>query len=368
MKHLILTAALLFLIPVFIFSQNIIVSFAPETENFDPGTYSTQNSELTVNNSDYHFGEAQVSSPVSWHISSAQNKLSFVNIQNGVNITLYNDNGNSIYRKKLPYFNSDDETIKNHQFNDGRVVLRDNVANFNFLNPKGEVLYSVSNSSQSSEGERESELASDYSGNTVVLYNPVISYGTSTGSRAVLVYGENETQLFFNDREREISYLSVNNSGAFVTVIASGRENDVVLVYDRFGNKIFETESGNQLIGAEITDDANYLTLYSSGRVQVVDIVKGEVLGSASSRTSIIKAAYMPEQNLILALGGSKNGNRITDPEITAVDLDKRQISRENISTSTLTFYDTGRITFSKESDTQIKLSGLNRDLIIRLN
>src|SRR5690625_6425982 len=66
-------------------------------------------------------------------------------------------------------------------------------------------LFSISNSSGSQSGERPSELAADPSGITIALYNPAISYGETTGSRAVLVYGENDTDQFFSSENQEIT-------------------------------------------------------------------------------------------------------------------------------------------------------------------
>lgn len=368
MKHLSLIGIFFLLVPVTLLSQNISLSISPETEESDFDTYHTQDSSVVVGDYLYQFGDAEITSPVAWSLSTGLSKLSFVVREGGPVLASYDDNGRSLYRSELEFFNLDDSTIQTYSLNDGRVIVRDNVANFTFLNAQGDQVYTISNSSQSPDGERESEVAFDEHGSVIVFYNPVISYGSTTGSRASFARGENDIETFFNDREREISFLTVDKSGSFITLIASGSGKDVVLIYDRFGNELFEVESeDNSLLGADLTEDARYLTLYSSGRIQVIDIETGEVLGSASSRSTVLKATYFADEEIILALGGSVSENRIADPEIMVVDLAKRQINRENISTD-LSFYDLKRVALLEENNGEMALKGTHKEVRISYN
>lgn len=277
------------------------------------------------------------------------------------------DSGNKIVDQSLEYFDSSDQTLNVYSFNDGRSIVRDNVANFTFFDAAGELMYSYSNSSQSVDGERESELSSDSNGRTVVIYNPVIAYGNNTGSRANIVYGEKNSYEFFRDPQREIRQVNVSSDGAYITVIAANSSGSQLFMFDRFGNELYQHETEEELKGASLSSDANFVTIYSSGRVQVYNVQTGESMGSASSRSIILYATFIPQDETVLALGGSLSGRNISNPTITAVHLGLREITRNDIDLS-LSTLDQNAIRINRTGEGNYSLIGLNKTLELQTN
>lgn len=359
MKFL-LTALFLFCFTSLLFSQNIDIESPADQSSYSTSTFSANGGTITVTGNRFVLGSTTVSNPAAWSFSKSNQRASFLQRDNGINLSSYNSDGEMLAQRNMEFFAPTDNTLNTYQFDSGRIVLRDNVANFTFLNPKAETAYSVSNSSGSMEGERESKLASDPSGSTIVLYNPVISFGSQTGSRAQIVYGDRDTEVFYNSRTEEIQSLQVSEDGSFITILSDGNK---VSIFDRFGNEIFQVESDEDLIGATLHKNASHVTIYSSGRVQVYEVPGGNRLGSASSRSSIIFAGYDPEYQTMIALGGTQNGMEITEPEITAVSISEREIARQEVPFSISTL-DLNRLELIK-AGSQYEISGLNRRLLI---
>ncbi len=366
MKYIFLAISLLFLPLTTAVSQSITITPDPDHTDLALNAFPVNGETLMISGDQVQIGSAVFFNPASWSHSTGREKFSFLERRENIYLISVDKQGNTLIEEALEFFDVSDETLNVYLFDDGRVVLRDNVANFSFLNSKGEQVFSVSNSSQSADGERESQLAADKRGRTVVLYNPVILYGAQTGSQARIVFGDQDHELFFDDREREIKFLQVSNDGAFITMIASDGNTDRVLIFDRFGNEIYRQDADDPLAGAVLSKNAEYLTLFTSGRVQVFELLSGDVLGSASSRVSLIYAAYQPEDETVLALGGTVTNGTITNPTLTAVHLSRREIVREEINQS-LSFIDIQDIEFERPAANQYRITGLNRYLNISL-
>lgn len=358
------TALFLLSYSPFLFSQSIDIESDPAQRSYSANTFSAGDGTITISGSQFVLGSAQIANPEAWSFSTSNRRASFLQRRNGINLLSYNSNGDVFIDQNLEFFDPSDKTVNTYQFDNGTIVLRDNVANFTFLNAKGETGYQVSNSTGSTDGEQESQLVSNPSGSTIVLYNPVIAYGSETGSRAQLIYGDQDGEVFFSSKEEELRNVQVSGDGEFITIVALNSEGSRVMLFDRFGNELFQVTSDEDLIGASLSDNATHLTIYSSGRVQVYEIPGGERLGSASSRSSILFAGYDTVAQTIIALGGSKNGLRIEEPEITAVSISEREIAREEVPFSISTI-DLNRLTLSVTGSNSYQISGLNRNLFV---
>ncbi|MDZ7717263.1 MAG: hypothetical protein U5K72_00410 [Balneolaceae bacterium] len=363
MKFL-LTVFILISYSPLLFAQTLVIEPDPAQSSYTANTFTAGEGTITVTGSQFVLGSAQIANPEAWSFSSSNQRASFLQRGNGINLTSYTAVGDVLVDQNLEFFSPSDNTIDTYQFDNGAIILRDNVANFSFLNAKGETSYQVSNSSGSTEGEQESQLVSDPTGSTIVLYNPVIAYGSETGSRAQLVYGEQDSEVFFNSREDEIRNVRVSKNGEFISIVTAGSAGGMVYLYDRFGNELFQITSDEDLIGATLSENATHLTIYSSGRVQVYEVPSGQRLGSASSRSSIVFAGYDPDAQTIIALGGSRNGLRIEEPEITAVSISQREIARDEIPFSISTL-DLSRLDIITTGSNSYEISGLNRDLFV---
>lgn len=365
MKYLI-AIVLIFVTSTTLMAQGVTVTPVQEHSGNDVNTYPTKSGTISISNNQFVLGATQIVQPAAWSVSGQKNKLAFLEKREVLYLRSFEDTGIELFETDLDFFDPDDPTLNVYQLSDGRVAIRDNVANFSFMDSRGGRMYTVSNSSRSVDGERESQLATDRYGRTVVLYNPVIAYGNQTGSRAQFVFGDQQTEVFFNDDRREIKSLTVDDDGLFITLIATNGGSDEVFVYDRFGNKIFDIEAEDELVGADLTRYGDFLTLFTGSRMQVYRVSNGELLGSASSRSSIISAAYMPDDEIVIALGGSVNNGRISNPSITAVHLSLRQIIREDV-TASLSFLESDQVRFRRSDENRYRITGLNQDLNLSL-
>jgi hypothetical protein len=353
-------------LPVTCLSQSISISAISAHSGNQPGTVPLKEGTITIRGNSVQLTSSNQSvnqtGIAGWAVSDEGLKVGLLRRENGLELSTYDYRGSQITENDMEFFEGGDETLEIYQFDDGRTVVRDNVANFSFFDASGKLIYSVSNSSQSSDGESESKLAADPSGSTVVLYNPIISAGGQTGSRASLVFGPNNTEVFYQGNNREITHLSVNENGTLISLIAGTGSNTQAIVFDRFGNELNRFDFDDTQLG--VTPDATetYITAYSSSRIQVYNLITGERLGSASSRQTIIHAQYHPEDEVILAVGGAKNNGRITDPMMMAVHLSKRQIARSDITIS-VSAHDGSKIRQVRLSPDQYRITGLNQHL-----
>ena len=366
MKYISLILLLSFLVQSS-FSQSITITQNPDHSGNSTSTFPTKNSVITISNGSFQFSEEQLFDPASWAMSHQRSKLSFLLRREALVLNNFDDTGNKLLEKELEFFDPSDNTLKVYQFDDGRTVVRDNVANFTFFDAKGEVAYIVSNSSQSVDGERESQLSSDKAGRTVVLYNPVIAYGSETGSRARVVFAEDHLETLFNSTEREIKSLKVSADGAFISMIVTTGSVDEVLIFDRFGNQIFSHTPDEQLRGVSLSENASHITTYYGNRMQVYEISTGERIGSASSQASIVLAEFLPDDDIIIGIGGSLGNNGIlASPTVTAVHLTQRQIAREQIDLP-LSVFNEGQLDINRSAANTYTVAGLNREIEIRV-
>jgi hypothetical protein len=364
MKHLLTIVVLLFCIQT-LSAQSVSVSIAEEHAGINSNQIVLKSGAASVTSAEIIVNETSIASPLSWSVSPDGNKLGIMTVNGGVSYRMVDYNGNPVADTNLEFFNASDESIAVYQFNDGRAVTRDNIANFTFFDADGTVLYSVSNSSQSSEGEQISQLAADPSGKTIVLYNPVISYGSRTGSRAQVVFGNNEVNEFYRSDSREIEQVRVTGDGSYITVLASGGGSDVAYVYDRFGNELHEMQIDSERTGVSLSGSGEYLTAYGAGRVQVFNIATGESVGSSSSRTTILYGEYVPQDDIILAFGGNVSGSTVSDASVVAVHVGQRQIARSDLSTTPAIRQSEG-FSLTRLSAGRYRLSGLNQHLVIQ--
>jgi hypothetical protein len=363
MKYL-ATVFLFFLFVQLLTAQSVTITVDPEHSGNNLSSYPIKHGTLAYSDNQFLFGGLQIIEPAAWSISPAKNKIAFLQKREMLYLRSFDYSGRLLVDKALEFFDPDDATLDVYQYNDGRVVVRDNVANFSFFDARGGQVFSVSNFAQSHDGERESRLSSDISGRTTVLYNPAIAYGSATGSRAQLLYGEDQTEPFFRDDNREIKSLAISDNGTFITIITANGNHDRVIIFDRFGNELIVLDMDGEITGAVTSSNGEYVTTFRDARMQVFSVSDGELLGSASSRNNIITAAYFPDDELLVSLNGSVNHNRITNSSVTAVHITKRQITSENIKMQ-LSLLQAGNIDIVRTGTNQYRLTGLNRELLL---
>lgn len=365
MKYL-QTLFVLIFIPLLVHGQSVSVSPVSGHSSNQPNVFPTHNGTVTVSSNNIRIqaigNTEDIGGLETWALSPRGYKFAAMTALPDFSLQQVNYTGEVISRTEFEFIEANDETVSVYPFDDGRAIVKDNVANFTFLDASGNVLYSISNSSQSQDGEQASELISDLAGRTVVLYNPVIAFGNQTGSQARLIYGNEDHEVFFRNESREISHISVSDDGTLISILTTGRGEDQLFVYDRFGNELntIGVDAGQR--GAVLSDGGEFVTIFSGARIQVYRTLTGERLGSTSSRSPVVYAAYFPEDEVIVALGGTLNAGNISDPVLTSVHLTQRQIARENIS-ATLSALPNGKVKMERQRAGIYRIRGLNQHL-----
>lgn len=355
----------LILIPALLAGQSVTVNAVSGQESLTNSEYSLSQGSVRVSGNQLMITGQSVNQVKSWSASSGGKKVGVIESGVGIKLHGFDYSGTKLFENKLEFFQQSDETIKVYSYDSGKMILRDNVANFSFLNPKGESLFSVSNSSQSTGGERISMLSSDANGKTVVLYNPVIAYSNGRGSRATLVFNEQDQRVFFSSDNREIRDLKVSQDGSFITLLTSGSGNNHAYLFDRFGNELFSIDLAEGQLGLSVSDGGEFLTNYSSGRVQVHNTISGEGTGSTTSRNPVLYANYIPQDEMIIVLNGRNTNGAISEGMITAIHVTKRQIARSDIN-FTVSAKDLESLSLERTGTNRFKLTGLNKSLELR--
>ncbi len=295
--------------------------------------------------------------------SSAINSITGLTAAAGAeNLRVYDSNGDEL--KSYTYdLKPGDSSIEVYARPGGEVILRENIANFLFFDSYGEIETSISNSSQSREGESISELTADPAYKTVVLYNPKIIRNGIEGSRVRVIDSKKNVRTIYNSESRTIRTVKVSDNGFFIGVVTykSGTDDELIIM-DRFGNEINNFSFNQNITGFQLSEDGRFLTLRSNSRVAVFSVLNGQRIGSTSFRATLHFAEYIPEDDTIIALSGDQSGSELSNIELHAINITERTLQRDSYSEELgttsmipLTLTRTGTLSYS--------ISGLSKTL-----
>ncbi len=257
-----------------------------------------------------------------------------------------------------------DPSLKTYALKNGGFIVRENIANFLVYDSFGKVVRSISNSTQSKDGEAISEVAADANGKTIVLYNPKVMANGKSGSRAkVIGLNQSESDIFYSD-SRVIRTVKVSESGEFIA-IATGKEgtDDEVVIVDRYGNKINSVSFDQEIVGVNLYGSGSTLTVYSNSRAAVYNVLTGKRIGSSSFRSPVHFANYSSSDKTIIALTGDLKGNSITNVELHAVNIGARKVVRGAYSSSIVELTEP---TLERVGRFNYVLKGYSKDLKVR--
>lgn len=356
-------------------SQSLTVSFESAHQTNQSSDFPLKDGVLTATQSSYAFGEdgssVDLQTPMAFSISKERARVGVIHFTNSITSSVYDYRGNLVAEAAPEFFDATDETLDITVLDSGEFILRDNVANFTFFDAAGNRGYSVSNATQATGGERPSDVSYSNKGETVVFYNPVVRYSDGEeGSRVSVASGEEDKESIsiYSSRTRTIGRLEVSSSGSFITFSVTGEDgNSRVKIFDRFGNQLQEIGLEMTLSGFNLTENGHYLTVYSDNRVQVYRTSDMERLGSSTSRSRIIHAAYQPEESTIITLEGQIRNGGVNNPQISAIDLERRELNREQLSGS-ISFLDRKDVKISRRSAGSYYISGINKPIEVSIS
>lgn len=354
------------------FSQSVSAEFKQEHQSHGINEIPLHEGTIQQSGDSFRFGGGNdplvVTNPLSVSISENSKIVGTVQADGGVTGKVYDFHGNLLMDEELEFAELNDETIQLTTLNSGGFILRDNVANYSFFDASGNRGYTYSNSSGATGGEQPSGVAVSPEGGLVVTYNPVIRYGENQGSRASVIRGDRDAEELFSYQEQTIESVKVSENGAFIGVILRDGSGETRFhQFDRFGNELLDLTPGTDLNNFSMSEDGEFVTLVSGNRIQVYETATAERLGSATSRSAILEAAYFPEENLIISIGGRNQNNQVSSPEITAIDLEQRQIDRYQID-GEISFFNPDDIKITHSGSGAYQISGLNKTVSVTAN
>lgn len=336
-------------------AQSLVIQEISNTDNNTANQYLVAGYEIEIRNGNLGFIGRSVSNAIN-EITALSSGIGIggVNVYEGAGDLLFNADYNLA---------SNDNSLKIYSMMNGGFIVRENIANFLFFDAKGNIVQSISNSSQSREGESISELAADPAFKTVVLYNPRIVRDGEDGSRARVASLDGTTQTVFSSPKREIRDVSVSNDGQFIliTSFASGSD-DLLTITDRYGNEITELTFDQAIMDANLSTNGEFVAIRSSSRVAVFSTLTKERVGSTSFSSTLHFAEYIPEDETIVAVTGSKAGQTISDVEFHAINVGERKIQRQDYNGS-LGKTELISVDLSRESANNYTITGLSRTL-----
>jgi len=300
-------------------------------------------------------------------ISDSPSSMEFLNSDLKESVITISDADGTVINSSDYAVKGGDSSFKIYPLQNGAYIVRENIANFVMYDTFGSVIRPISNSSQSKDGEKISELAMDPMGKTIVLYNPQIRSGNKRGSQARVVGLENTERSVFYSDNKEIRAVRVSESGEFIA-IASGSDSgsDNITVMDRFGNEIQTITFDQKVKGLNLYGSGSTLTVFSEGRVAVYNVQNGKRLGSSSFRGAPLQFAnFSGSDQTIVGLTGNLNGTTLSNIEVRIINVVARKIASQKYS-GTVQISDLDKIKMTKNGRFNYTLSGMSKDLDLK--
>ncbi len=355
---------LLFVIYAFItFSaqaQSLSVSESSATRNNTTGEYLVAGHTLAIQGKSLSFGGTSVSSDVN-------DVTALSAVLNASGVALHAGNGQKLFTSNYK-LHGGDSSIKIYVKPNGGYIIRENIANFLFYDANGKIEQSVSNSSQSTEGEAISELAADPTFKTVVLYNPKIVRNGKEGASAQILKQSWTTNTFFYSEDRAIRSVKVSGNGQWIAVISYKEgTDDAVEITDRFGNSMNTFHFNQQIADVRFSENGQYITIRSGSRVGVYNMLRGDRVGSTSFRSRLRFAQFVPEDETVIALTADVSGSLLSNVEVHAINLKARTIERQAYN-ATLGETDLLSLNLKRTGSSRYTLSGLSKALNLKVS
>lgn len=360
-------------LPSVLVGQSIKVSATAETSGNGMSVYSLdEGAKVELQSGSARFVDANAVSLdfSAFGISQDRSVVGVVQNRSGeAKIMLLSSTGDTLNSFPSVSLRANDPSLAIFPTNAGHALLRDNIMNFTFHNGTGVVGESISTGSGSKRGETVTEVATSSNRETTVFYTPKIKRGGTLGSKVELLMADRTTRRIFEDEARYIKSLNLSDDGGQIAIVTAAEGTaDKVVILDQYGNRIKDFTAEEDLLGAQLSADGQYVTLFSKGRVRVYNVLSGERLGSASIDSPVFAVNYFPEDERLLIAGGnySEVSGVLQNIDIKMVLLDKRAIISENYS-GALRFHKALTPSFKRISSTKYELQGANKNLLIEL-
>ena len=320
--------------PLVVISQSLSIEVKKGSNN-SLSTFILGDGSVTMNAASISFSETnnELRGIASYGVSADLSLVGTLSeVEGKKQATILSDTGTMLTEYEVSDFSASDPSLQVYPLNNGGVLIRDNIVSFNLYNPFGKTGVTASGGGQSSGGQVISEVAKSSAGNTIIVYTPQIKNGGSRGSNAGRLSLNGQLESIYSSGDRTIKDLQVSADGQFVSIItAKPGIDDEILVLDKYGNQISKMESSENLKSTSLSASSEHVTIYSAGRAAVYNMISGERIGSTSFGSSLIKAQYFSDDQILVALSGSLSGDGkvANNLEFHAIHFEKRQVERK---------------------------------------
>lgn len=336
MKFALLSLIICFFFPQLILAQQVRISNVTESGSANEillaganrnqvWTIIQDGSKLLVNN-----GTITLSEVLSYDLSPDRRHLAALIDDKGHHVHIYNHQGVLVGKySNIPDVDDTDPSLKLYMIKDGGVVVRDNIVSFAIYNQRQLFVDRISNSSGSSLGESISRLSTSIDGRYTYVYNPQIKTIDGFASRLSRLSEDGVLATLFHDDEREITGLSVMESGNQVVAVFRNGADVVMRIIDVEQGVIKETAAPMEQAGFYIQPEYGTITWFSGNAAQVYSLETGERIANAFLRNqNIIFAMFEPTDNLVVTLTGSRSyqNRTLTVNAVRVIDLTARTI------------------------------------------
>lgn len=280
----------------------------------------------------------QVSGIKSLGISQDHTIYSFI-YQKGDSLRLFSveSPGKRLINISSSGYEKNDPSLKIYSLNDGRTIVRSNIAHFDLYNQDGTLNNAVSNAAGTAKGETISMLAISPDGTLILAYNPKIFNNNSVQSRIQKINFRSGTiSLFYYNNTMSISDLRISHDGQFILATFKHGHRSKVVLFDRFGNILRKFSFHYNPDAVVLAHDDKYIAVTYKNHVEVYDILNGRSVGGTYLRSYLFYGTYIPEDHMVLCLAGDYHPGSeiINDVKVYGVDLKARKIGKGTYSAS----------------------------------
>lgn len=301
-------------------------------------------------------------------VSSTNSDISYLDANTEAEeIQVLDVNGSIIMSGDYDAPGEPDPSLNIYALQNGGAILRENIANFLIYDSFGNVKTSISNSTQSKDGESISELAKDENNKTIVLYNPKVMNNGKAGSRAkALNYDYKPTDIFYSE-DRVIKSVKVAETGEFIAITTEkSGTNDEVTIVDRYGNEINTISFDQSVAGVNLYGNASHITIFSTGRVAAYEVLTGKRLaGSTLSGQTVRFANYSQADQTIVVLTGNKSGNMLSNIELRVINIAAGKIASSGFAEN-VEVHDLDNIKLNRVGQFNYNLDGMSKTLHVK--
>ena len=309
-----------------------------------------------------------LSNPVSWNFSTDRSVLAAIT---GIGVEEYEYPGKPLATVSQQLSASNDPSLAVYPLNDGKFIVRSNIAHFEFTGTDGKTLATTSNAAGTKQGESISDVIMSPSGMSAYLVNPRIKNSNGVSSRIQrwdLTSG-NTTAIFYGNGPLE--GVQVSHDGALLAVHTVEHGHSVITVMDGFGNKIRTLNFKSKLTGFALSgqNTDRYVTVWKGNLIRTFDVMSGKrIVYTSFQGPQVRKAIYESHDRNVVGVALTHSGNTISQFEVFVVNMQKRKIATQDYDGSLQWDPDHLPLKIKREGANRYLVTGISTPLNIAAN